>query len=79
MSRTVSQALHRVCGFLEKACHFVIKSRHKKKKAADGYQKLSWHVTFLARAPLQEWRMAMKYIEQNVSGLRLCALVWLVF
>jgi len=39
--------------------------RHTKKRAEPSYQKLSWHVTFLARAPYQEWRMAMQYIEKE--------------
>jgi hypothetical protein len=61
----LSHALHETCGFLHQPCYFALKSRHK--PAADGsYAMLSWHMTLLAQAPYEQWRMAMQFVEKHV-------------
>jgi len=62
----VSHALHTACHFLKAPCYFAIKSRHKTKEGIPGYSMLSWHMTLLAMAPYDDWRMAMQHIEAHV-------------
>ena len=58
--------------FIPWGCHFAVVSRHS--VCGDQVKKLSWHVTLMAEAPHEAWRLSMLKAQALLKASQPCLL-----